>query len=154
MYLAVVVLTMLVLPLGSIAIEHGLHGAAPLMGLIGKWFVFWGVGVRLGLAGARQVLQPGFTARDIFRLEDEGALPLVRELGVANLGAGLVGLLSLARPSFILPLAISAGLFYGYAGVQHLVERPRTRNEAVAMVSDLFMAVVLAAVVGFAVFGG
>jgi hypothetical protein len=87
MYLAIVALTMLVLPLGSIAVEHGLHGAAPLMGLVSKWFVFWGVGVRLGLAGGRQVLRPGFTARDIFRLEDEGALPLVRELGVANLGA-------------------------------------------------------------------
>jgi hypothetical protein len=33
------------------------------MELVGKWFVFWAaVGVRLGLAGLRQILQPSFTA--------------------------------------------------------------------------------------------
>jgi hypothetical protein len=150
MYLAVVVLTMFLLPLGSMAADWG---SAPLMALVGKWFVFWGVGVRLGLAGVRQIVQPGFTARDIFKLDGDAAAPLVRELGVANFGAGLVGLLSLASPSFVLPVAISAGLFYGFAGVQHWVERPKTRNEAIAMVSDLFLAAVLAAVVAYTVFG-
>jgi len=145
-YLAVVVLTMFLAPLGSVAADGALHAQAPLMALVGKWFVFWGVGVRLGLAGVRQFIQPGFTARDIFHLSGDEALPLVRELGVANFAAGMVGLLSLARPSFVLPVAISAGIFYGVAGVQHVIDRPRTRNEAIAMVSDLFMAVVLATV--------
>jgi hypothetical protein len=138
-YLAVVLLTMLVLPLGSMAAEHTLNGAAPLMALAGKWFVFWSVGVRLGLAGLRQFFQPRFTTRTIFGIEGDEALPLARELGVANLATGLVGLLSLARPGFVLPVAISAGLFYGAAGVQHLIERPRTLNEAIAMVSDLWI---------------
>ena len=151
MYLAIVLLTMFVLPLGSIAGEHALNGAAPLMVLAGKWFVFWGVGARLGLAGLRQVFQPRFTARDIFKIEGDEVLPLVRELGVANLGAGLVGLLSLVRPGFVTPIALYAALFYGAAGLQHVVERPRTRNEAVAMASDLWMSAVLAvvAVAGF-----
>jgi hypothetical protein len=39
-------------PVGSIVIEHSLfHAAAPLMSLVGKWFVFWGAGVRIALAG-------------------------------------------------------------------------------------------------------
>jgi len=42
--------------------------------LIGRWFVFWGIGVRLGLAGMRQVLQPGFTVRESFKMRGDEAL--------------------------------------------------------------------------------
>lgn len=149
MYLLIVALTMLVLPTASVAVEHVVHPAAPLMALVGKWFVFWGCGVRLGLAGARQVLQPVFTAKEIFHMESDEALPLVRELGVANLATGAVGLLSLALSTFVLPVAISAGIFYGVAGGRHLAEPDRSRNETIAMSSDLFMFIVLAAFVAW-----
>ena len=72
--------------------------------LAGRWFVFWGVGVRLGLAGLRQFFQPGFTAKEIFHIGGDEALPLVRELGVANVATAAVGLLSLVFPSFTLPV--------------------------------------------------
>jgi hypothetical protein len=143
-YVLVVVLTMLVLPLGSMVADWG-H-AAPMI-LAGKWFVFWGVGFRLGLAGARQVLRPAFTAREIFKLQDDAALPIVRELGIANLGLGVTGVLSLARPDFTLPVALMAGLFYAAAGLGHVAARHRSRNETLAMVSDLWLALVLAAYV-------
>ena len=52
MYLVIVTLLMLVLPVGSIAAEYFSGGAAPLMLLVGKWFVFWSVGVRLLLVHA------------------------------------------------------------------------------------------------------
>jgi hypothetical protein len=56
MYLAAIVLLMLVLPLISVAAQAPmLPDAAALMGLVGKWFTFWGVGVRLFLAGLNQV---------------------------------------------------------------------------------------------------
>lgn len=150
MYLAVVVLTMLVLPGASVLVEHAIRPEAALMMLAGRWFVFWGVGMRLGLAGLRQLLQPGFTAREIFHMQGDEALPLVRELGVANLASAIVGLASIAAPSFVLPSAISAGIFYAVAGVRHAAERGRSRNETVAMVSDLFMALVLATYVMWA----
>lgn len=147
MYLAIVAITMFLAPAGSIAFELSKNPDLPLMSLVGKWFVFWGVGVRLGLAGLRQFLQPVFTAREIFHMQGEEALPLVRELGVANLASGVVGLASLAMPAFVLPAAISAGIFYAVAGVRHAMERGRSFNENIAMVSDVFIAVVLAAVV-------
>jgi len=153
MYLAVVILTMFVLPLGSIGLEHVQHPAAPLVPLVGRWFVFWSVGVRLGLAGLRQMVQPRFTAVEIFHLKSDEALALVTELGVANFAAAVVGLASLWAPSFVLPSAISAGLFYGIAGVRHIPERAKSRNEAVAMISDLFMFLVLAGFVGWTVLG-
>lgn len=144
MYLAIVVLTMFLLPAAAALIEHALLPGEPAIFLVGRWFVFWGVGVRLTLAGLRQFFQPSFTAVEIFQMKSEEALPLVRELGVANIATGTVGLLSLACASFVLPISISAGIFYGIAGLRHLSERNRSRNENIAMASDLFVFLVLA----------
>jgi uncharacterized protein DUF6790 len=143
MYVVVVALTMFALPILSVAIELGAH-PAPVMLLVGKWFVFWAVGVRLVMAGLRQLLQPDFTAREIFHMKGDEALTLVRELGVSNFAVGVVGLAAVAVPTFVLPSAITAGVFYGVAGARHVVETGRSRNEAVAMVSDLFAFAVLA----------
>ncbi len=144
MYIAVVALTMVLLPAVSVLVEHAAHPDSAWMFLVGRWFVFWGVGVRLGIAGLRQFLQPEFTARQIFGMTSDDALPIIRELGAANAATALVGLLSLFMPSFLLPVAISAGLFYGIAGLRHLAAKQRSVNENVAMASDLFLAAILA----------
>lgn len=151
MYVAIVVLTMFALPVGSVLVEHLLRPDAPWLYLIGRWFVVWGVGARLGLAGLRQVAQPAFTARQIFHIEGDDALPIVRELGVANLAAGVVALASLAVSTFVLPAALWAAIFYGAAGLSHVRQKARSANESLAMASDLFMAVVLAIVVVYGV---
>ena len=54
MYYAIVLGLMLVAPLASIVSEGGLQASQPWPALVGKWFVFWAVGVRLSLAGVRQ----------------------------------------------------------------------------------------------------
>lgn len=145
LYIAVVALTMAVLPVISILGDSAAHPSVSLWLLVGKWFVFWGVGARLGLAGGRQVLQPAFTAKEIFHMDSDEALPLVRELGIANGATALVALFSLFAPTFVVPVAISAAMFYGAAGVRHVFEAHRSRNETIAMVSDLGMFVVLSA---------
>jgi hypothetical protein len=91
----------------------------------------------------RQLFRPSFTAREIFHTTNDEVLPLVRELGAANPSVAVVALLSLAIPNFVLPAAIYATIFYGVAGVRHFAELDRSRNENVAMGSDLFMALVL-----------
>jgi hypothetical protein len=145
MYLTTVFLLMLGFPLVSIGVEYGYaHGAVALLPLVGKWFVFWSAGVRLVLAGLRQFFQPRFTSEQIFDIKSDEALPLVRELGVANFATGAVAIASLARPGFVLPVAISAGIFYGIAGIRHAAASHRTANETIAMVSDLFVFAVLA----------
>ena len=143
-YFVVIALTMFVLPAGSILIEWSLDQAS-LLWLIGKWFVFWAVGVRLLLAGVRQYFQPAFTSRDILGIESPDVLVLVRELGGANAAAGIVGLASIVLPTFVLPSAIGSGLFYLVAGIEHLKTKRRGTNETVAMRSDLFAALVLIA---------
>jgi hypothetical protein len=100
MYVVIVVLLLGVLPAGSVfAEQHYWHSTLPLMDLVGKWFTFWAVGVRLFVAGLRQTLQPRFTAREIFNLQSDDALPIVRELGLANVSMGTLGLVSLALPA-------------------------------------------------------
>ena len=153
MYFAIVALLMFILPIASVFWDHAVSGAAlPLFALVGKWFVFWSAGVRLILAGLRQFFQPQFTAKEIFGLKSDDALPIVRELGIANFATGVVGVIALAKPSFVLPVATSAAIFYGVAGVRHILAPERTTNESVAMASDLFVCLALLAYLVFAAF--
>jgi hypothetical protein len=151
MYLAVIVLLMGVLPIASIFVEFVLqHSSADLLFLIGKWFVFWSVGVRLLLAGLRQIANPEFTAETIFGVKEKAALTIVQELGFGNLAIGLLGALTLLNRQWIAPAAIVGGLFYGLAGIKHLVKGDRNATENIAMISDLFIAIVLAIYLAFA----
>jgi len=147
MYFAIVLLLLFVLPAASIAMQwSSAHAAAPL---IGKWFVFWGVGVRLFLAGARQTIQPRFTAEEIFEIHETKSHAIVRELGFANLSVGTLGIFSLIWPEWTFPAAIVGGLYYGFAAVGHVFRKSRNAKEYVAMVSDFFIFAVLAGFVAF-----
>lgn len=144
MYFLVIALFMLILPVASIAAEYSwLHSSTDLVALTGKWFAFWGVGMRLGLAGFRQAFNPAFTARDVFEIEDERVHPIVRELGFANLALALLGVCALL-PGWAAPAALAGGLFFALAGWKHVMAAERNTVRNVAMVSDLFMALVLA----------
>jgi hypothetical protein len=145
---------MLILPMGSILIDHATGASAvPLPALAGKWFVFWSAGLRLLIAGVMQMFQPRVTTERIFAIKGEEALPIVRELGIANVALGIVGTLSLVRPSFILPMALAGAIFYGLAGFRHATEGCKTQNEKIAMASDLFVSLALAAYVVFSLVG-
>jgi hypothetical protein len=146
MYLLSVILLLLVLPVASVVIEALWTGAAAggVMLLIGKWFVFWAVGVRLLFAGVRQVMQPQFTAESIFAVKDRAAFAIVREIGFGNLSMGTLGVASLAKTGFLVPAAIVGGLYYGLAGAGHAVRGDKNSNEWTALISDLFIFVVLA----------
>jgi hypothetical protein len=109
--------------------------------------VFWGAGLRLFIAGLRQVIQPRFTAQHIFETKGDEALPIVRELGLANVAIGLVGILSLIEAHFVLPTAIAAAVFYGGAGLVHVIKGHRNTLENTAMISDLAISALFAAYV-------
>jgi predicted DNA repair protein MutK len=106
--------------------------------------VFWGVGLRLLLAGLKQVAQPSFTAEKIFGVTDEKAFPLVQEIGFGNLSIGLLGAVSLFQPNWVVPAALVGCIFFGLAGLKHLTQPARNRNETIAMVSDIGISAVLA----------
>jgi hypothetical protein len=137
-YVISVLLFMLILPIVSIIVEQGESTSLHRWPLIGKWFVFWGVGVRLFVAGIRQVAKPEFTAREIFHMSGVEGLVIIKELGFANISIGLAGIVSLFKPEWTELAGIAGGLFFGLAGVLHVIKRPDSFNEWVAMISDLF----------------
>lgn len=141
-YLGTLVVLMGVFPAVSVVVERASGGGASLWDIAFRWFVCWGVGVRLLLAGMRQVLQPSFTARAIFHLESPDAAVVVRELGLANICIGLTATVAGFAPSWRMAGAFVGGLYLGIAGFMHVIKRPETPNEWVALVSDLYMFVI------------
>jgi hypothetical protein len=143
MYYVMVVGLMVVLPILSIAGEAISAPGADLLWLCGKWFVFWSVGARLASAGAKQILQPEFTAATIFEFKNPDAGKIVQELGFANFAIGIVALASLLWSGWVIPAALLGALFYGLAGIKHLFNKDRNAIENTATASDLFIFAVL-----------
>jgi hypothetical protein len=148
MYIALVILSMVIFPALSVAIEAAVfHHTASIFALVAKWFVFWAVGIRSFGAGVRQVLQPTFTAREIFRIQTAESYPIVREVGFGNLAIGTLGICSLYRPGWILPAAVAGGLYLGLAGLLHIFRKQKNAMEQTAMITDAFAFLVLLVVV-------
>jgi hypothetical protein len=103
--------------------------------------------VRLLLAGIRQVVQPRFTAAEIFDLDSVKAFPIVREIGFGNLAIGTLAVCTIFRHQWIIPAAIVGGLHYGLAGLGHGFRDERNVKETVAMLSGGFAFLVLVVVV-------
>lgn len=113
--------------------------------MLGKWFIFSAVGLRLLAAGLKQIIDPKFTAREIFKIEGVKVFPVVRELGFANLCFGLVGILSLLLPQWRIVSAFASGIYYGLAGLLHLFRKPEGINELFALLTDILIFAVLLA---------
>lgn len=92
-----------------------------------------------------QTLHPSFTSSGIFRIADPAAEAIVRELGFANIAMGTLGLATILRPDWLVPAALACGLFYGLAGLGHVLRTGRSAKEAMALYSDLAAFALLAA---------
>ena len=143
-YIVLVSLLTFILPvLGSVGQILVVKETPFSIDLIGKWFIFSAVGLRLSLAGLKQSRNPAFTAKEIFHIENPESFPIIRELGFANLCFGLVGLISLFLPDWRIVSAFASGLFYGIAGLQHFLNKPVGTNETFAMVTDVIISLLL-----------
>ena len=146
MYILIIVLLMFVFPVLSILTELFIFpSAAGFVFLIGKWFVFWAVGVRLFLAGLRQATNPRFTAEKILGIKDSRQFIIVQELGFANLCIGALGISTIFNSDWIVPAAMVGCLFIGLAGIRHIFSKERNLLENSAMVSNLIVATILLA---------
>ena len=143
MYVIMITALMFVLPIASILIEWLVTTPPDLVTLVGKWFVFWVAGVRLLAAGIKQMSDPGFTAREIFEIEAPDAVKIVSELGVANISIGTVAVLSIFFPTWAIPAAVYAAIFYGLAAIRHVGNVAMNAKELVATWTDLWAALVL-----------
>lgn len=154
MYVILVVLLTILLPGGfALGERFVFNGGADLLTYLGKWTVFWAGGVRLLAAGVRQVVQPGWTLREVFEVASDDGKPVVQELGFANIAIGLVCTLSLIEPRFLVAGAVVSGVFYAFAGLKHATADNRNTNRNVAMLTDVYVGAVLAAFVVLATRG-
>ncbi len=144
MYIALVLTQTLILPVASAIVELVAIGGDSI-GVFGRWFLFWGVGTRLFVAGLSQIARPGFTTGAILGHEDEGAAQVVQELGFTNASVGLVAMIAATfAPEWTVPTAIIGGAFLGLAGLRHVTKRGLSRAELVATWTDLIVGAVMA----------
>jgi hypothetical protein len=148
-----VVLFFAVLPIGASAVEMVLNHAVSTDVLL-KWFTFSGIGLRLFSCGLKQVVNPAFTASEIFEIKDDKCNPLVRELGFANICFGTLGALSLFVPGLRIAAALAGGLYLGLAGFMHLFRKGKNKSELFAMLSDFWIFTILAVLIMLAIAGG
>ncbi|HMQ08093.1 MAG TPA: hypothetical protein PKC30_12390 [Saprospiraceae bacterium] len=130
---------MLFFPILCIIIEKSRwQSQSSLYELIGKWFIFWGIGIRLTTAGFSQVMNPSLTA-GILHI-DPSAMIVIQELGLANILFGIIGVVSL-KVSSIRWVATSGGFLMGMAGILHLsrITSETSFKENIAMISDLWI---------------
>lgn len=141
-YAILVILQTVILPLVSGGIQYGVAGGDPVL-IFGAWWVFWGVGTRLLVAGIAQVSGRGPTA-DILGSSAPSATEqqLIRELGTANLGMGVAGLLALV-PGWAVPAGLAGGVFLLIAGLVHLPKPNKNAKETLATWTDLLVGVVV-----------
>ncbi|MCU1476569.1 MAG: hypothetical protein JWQ64_1262 [Subtercola sp.] len=139
-YFIVVIAQTVALPIISGISELSSQGGDAVL-VFGKWWVFWGVGTRLLAAGIAQVSGRGLTSQIL-----GAAAPTVqekqitRELGMANVGMGLAGLLALV-PGWALPAGFAGGIFLLIAGIMHVAKKGKNPKEAVATWTDLVVGV-------------
>lgn len=143
-YIIVVSILTFLLPAICVNIQIGVNNTISFsFELIGKWFVFSAVGLRLFLAGIKQTTNPAFTAKEIFHIDSTECYPILRELGFSNLCFGLIGILSLFFPQWRIVSAFGSGLYFGIAGIQHMIKKPAGINETFALVTDFFIFIFL-----------
>lgn len=141
-YFVLVIAQTVVLPIVSGSIELAVSGGDPVL-VFGKWWVFWGVGTRLLVAGVAQVSGRGPTTAIL-----GAATPtvqekqLTRELGTANIGMGIAGLLALV-PGWALPAGIASGVFLLIAGLMHVPKQGKNAQETLATWTDLLVGIVV-----------
>ena len=147
MYYLLILLLMLIFPVASIVAELIFCRTPNLVFVSFKWFVFWAIGIRIIIAGIRQIVQPKFTSEIILRIKDPQSWILVRELGFSNVAIGVICLLSLFIHGWIIPGALSGSIFMGLAGINHIFQRNKNGHEVIAMISDIFISIVIIALI-------
>lgn len=141
-YFILVIAQTVVLPIVSGSIELATVGGDPVL-VFGKWWVFWGIGTRLLLAGIAQVSGKGTTSKILGSSAPSAQeRQITAELGTANLGMGLAGLLALV-PGWALPAGLAGGVFLLIAGLMHVAKKGKNPQETLATWTDLIVGAVV-----------
>ena len=138
-YIISVSILTFIIPIIGLTVEHCLDDTQLLYEIFFKWFIFSAVGLRLFLAGIKQVKNPAFTAKHIFHIDSPECFPILSELGFANICFGLIGIISIYKSEWRMVSAFASGLYYGIAGAQHAFKKNSGINEKFALWTDIII---------------
>ncbi len=146
-YPVIIIVLTIVAPVANVIVVLASSGwTADPWPVIGNAFVFWAVGIRLLAAGISQIVRPGYTSENILGAKNASSNQIVQELGAANVGMGVIGLIAtLWLLAWTPAAALAAGIFLAFAGLRHVAKKGKGPHENVATYTDIFVALVLAA---------
>jgi hypothetical protein len=134
-----------VLPIAAAALESRTDQLALSWPIYWKWFIFWGVGIRLFFKGVKLASTPQFTGLSLSSFKNRESYLLLLELGFANMALGSMGILSVINDQWRLIAAIAGAIYFGLADMLRLLKKPTGRQELVALVYNVLVFVGLVA---------
>ena len=135
-----------ILPIASAALESRIDQTALNWPIYWKWFIFWGLGIRLFFKGIRLASAPQYTGLSLSSFSNRECYLLLLELGFANMALGSMGILSVINDQWRLIAAIAGAIYFGLADMLRLLKKPNGRHERVALIYNLL---VFAGLVGY-----
>ena len=137
-----------VLPIAAAALESRIDNVVLNWPTYSKWFVFWGVGIRLFFKGIKLASAPQITGLSLSSFKNRESYLLLLELGFANMALGSMGILSVINDQWRLIAAIAGAIYFGLADMVRLLKKPDGRHELVALIYNVL---VFAGLVGYLV---
>lgn len=131
-----------VLPLLSAAAEYHFAKVNISAALVGKWFIFWTVGIRFLVAGFIQVIRQGRGGSAILLQGDQSG-EFGKILGLVKMFLAGLAFLCMMKESWSLLAAITVGIYVGLAGFQHDFKKPGTAEGWISMIYDMIVFVVI-----------
>ncbi len=141
MFHTMIVMTMmLIMPLICFIIEG--HKKQYTIERFCKWFLFWIGGIRALTAGAMQFFNPSYTMQ-LLQVGEESRI-MIMELGAAQFGIGVLGILSLFKARYRTSVAISYGCFLLGASYIHLSRLDMAHwDEIMSLVGDVLLVAIV-----------
>jgi hypothetical protein len=128
-----------VLPIGSALLEARIDQVPLNYANYWKWFIFWGVGIRLFFKGVRLASTPQITGLSVSSFKNRESYLLLLELGFANMALGSMGILSVINDQWRLIAAIAGAVYFGLADMLRLLKKTGSRHELVALVYNVLV---------------
>jgi hypothetical protein len=104
-----------------------------------KWFIFWGVGIRLFFKGIRLASMPQMTSLSLSSFKNRESYLLLLELGFANMALGAMGILSVINDQWRLIAAIAGAIYFGLTDMLRLLKKTDDRHERVALIYNILV---------------
>ena len=128
-----------VLPITAALIESRIDQVPLNYANYWKWFIFWGVGIRLFFKGVRLASTPQMTGLSVSSFRSRESYLLLLELGFANMALGSMGILSVINDQWRLIAAIAGAIYFGLADMLRLLKKTDGRHERVALIYNILV---------------